>query len=150
MLDRRLDQNDDRGDLQPITDNLPTESEFIMLIESFHKTQINSKNTIAYHSLKAHHYSLKMDNYPITMISSKQPKSIKKSFLFASLPCDVHLLALRTSTSPTNFDDNSEVLSVVPLNSSALVLQKLGWEHYFGVSKHCLKVPDTVRLKIKS
>lgn len=147
MLDRRLDQNDDRGDLNPLTDNMPTESEFILLIESFHEAQQNSNNTIAYHSLKAHHNVLKMNNYPVTTISAEQPKLVKKSFLSKSLPCDIHLLALRTSTSATNFDDKS-FLAVFPLNSTALILQKLGWEHSFGISKYCFNLPSAVSLKM--
>jgi hypothetical protein len=128
-------------------DNRPAESEFTLLFEKFYTKRLKTDRqpTNAYHSMKAHHQSLKMHYPPIIM--STQDKSVPSkmpSLIAYPLPCDVHLMILRTSTSPTNFNRTPNLPLMSPLKSAALVLQKLGVESSLEAPRFCLDSPQKV------
>ena len=66
MLDRRLDQDDGRGLVQPVHDNRRTESSFRLLLESM-ETKQKDDATIGYHTLAASLYSHQL-HYPPTVL----------------------------------------------------------------------------------
>ncbi|RWS09023.1 alpha-mannosidase 2-like protein [Dinothrombium tinctorium] len=90
FLDRRLMQDDQRGVNQGVTDNKPTRESFIILIEE--KPAANEKA-----SLKAQLESLKQLNPVNLMYSLKHNTQGEISFLRSPLPCDIHLLNLRSN-----------------------------------------------------
>ncbi|KAI6205292.1 Alpha-mannosidase [Aphelenchoides besseyi] len=144
VLDRWLDQLDDRGLLSPLTDNVPAESEFLLLAETFYRSNVTvqEKQINAYHSLKAHYLLLNMHNPAIIMKGRLDDNRLPFSTLMtAELPCDVHLTILRTTAGPTKF----EVDNLMTYNRTAsMIVQRLGVERYLGIPDFCSKTPQTV------
>uniref|UniRef100_A0AAQ5YTU4 Alpha-mannosidase n=1 Tax=Amphiprion ocellaris TaxID=80972 RepID=A0AAQ5YTU4_AMPOC len=95
VLDRRLQQDDNRGLGQGITDNKLTASLYHLLLED---RRVGGA-TVEHLSLLAHLTSLSLSHPPITMVApsdSQLPKLRPFLPLRLSLPCDIHLLNLRT------------------------------------------------------
>lgn len=134
FLDRRLNQDDNRGLQQGVTDNKRTPSSFRLLIEKkINSYSLNKKSekTLSYPSLFAHHALLSL-LHPvfIMLLRSNQgligqhTDNLNSNFrpLMTSLPCDVHLLNLRVLTS---FSSNS---AISPSNATGMFLHRLGFE----------------------
>uniref|UniRef100_A0A914BV68 Alpha-mannosidase n=2 Tax=Acrobeloides nanus TaxID=290746 RepID=A0A914BV68_9BILA len=132
MLDRRLNQDDDRGLAQGVLDNKRTESQFFLLLETLSGQPPDNDPTIGYHSLPAHHLSLAL-HYPLSILvgqidhaaSSEIPAST--SLLAQAYPCDIHPIAIRTLSQPTIYGPGG-TRSTKPQSSSGMVLHRLGVE----------------------
>lgn len=124
VLDRRLQQDDNRGLGQGVTDNKLTASLYQLLLEDrLDQTKEVGGATVEHLSLLAHLTSLSLCHPPITMvapISSQLPKLRPFLPLRLSLPCDVHLLNLRT------LEDVQEAES--PSQEVALLLHRKGFD----------------------
>lgn len=134
MLDRRLNQDDERGLGQGITDNLPNEVVFYLTIES-QLSSSSSSPSFSYKeeegvffktpSLLSHMIGEELNHPLVTFISahvSPQAQSTHKRLswgsyapLSAPMPCDVHIVNFRT----------------VP-EGSALILRKRGKDCSFN------------------
>ncbi|GIY58026.1 alpha-mannosidase 2 [Caerostris darwini] len=152
FLDRRLNQDDNRGLQQGITDNKETPVYFRILLEqrSLHFKNLPFQEVSRYPSLLAHQASLALlhpvfvlvrldkDAEPnIVVRNSDAPLKSSFSPVGVELPCDVHLLNLRTlpTISGTLF---------LPSNSSALFLHRLGFDCNFKTWGHCSTQNGTV------
>uniref|UniRef100_A0A8C6K9E6 mannosyl-oligosaccharide 1,3-1,6-alpha-mannosidase n=1 Tax=Nothobranchius furzeri TaxID=105023 RepID=A0A8C6K9E6_NOTFU len=98
VLDRRLQQDDNRGLGQGVTDNKLTASLYHLLLED----RVGGAQ-VHHLSLLAHLASLSLCHPPITMAAptnTEVPKLHPFLPLHSSLPCDIHLLNLRTLEDP--------------------------------------------------
>lgn len=129
VLDRRLQQDDNRGLGQGVTDNKLTASLYHVLLEDrmgedkvrggapeqlfsvcvchcphlVFPSQEVGKASVDHLSLLAHLTSLSVCHPPITMVAQRDaelPKLRPFMPLSASLPCDLHLLNLKTLEDP--------------------------------------------------
>uniref|UniRef100_A0A3B3TQS3 Glycosyl hydrolase family 38 C-terminal domain-containing protein n=1 Tax=Poecilia latipinna TaxID=48699 RepID=A0A3B3TQS3_9TELE len=101
VLDRRLQQDDNRGLGQGVTDNKPTATLYHLLLEDRGGAEVRA--SVEHLSLLAHLASLSLSHPPITMVGpgdSQLPKLRPFQALHSSLPCDLHLLNLRTLEDP--------------------------------------------------
>lgn len=130
VLDRRLQQDDNRGLGQGITDNKLTPSLYHLLLEDRRGgAQEGGGATVEHLSLLAHLTSLSLSHLPITMVApSDGPLPKLRPFLplRLSLPCDVHLLNLRTLEDPQE--------AGLPSHEAALLLHRKGFD--------CSSAPD--------
>lgn len=130
VLDRRLQQDDNRGLGQGVTDNKITASLYRLLLEERGggATEVGGAS-VEHLSLLAHLESLSLCHPPVTMVApdnSPQPKLRPFLPLSSPLPCDVHLLNLRT------LEDEKETGS--PSQGVALLLHRQGF--------HCDYTPE--------
>ncbi|KAI3416127.1 hypothetical protein GPALN_005676 [Globodera pallida] len=139
MLDRRLAQDDDRGLGQGVEDNLLTESLFHLLLEHFVPSPSRSPaGTIGFHSLAAHHSSLRLHYPPITLagqlghVNSTAEHRQFVSVLRRPFPCNIHPVALRTLGHPTVYFSNSSAATTQPRDEAALILHRFGLECRLG------------------
>uniref|UniRef100_A0A3B3TN18 Glycosyl hydrolase family 38 C-terminal domain-containing protein n=1 Tax=Poecilia latipinna TaxID=48699 RepID=A0A3B3TN18_9TELE len=103
VLDRRLQQDDNRGLGQGVTDNKPTATLYHLLLEDRGGAEVRGQASVEHLSLLAHLASLSLSHPPITMVGpgdSQLPKLRPFQALHSSLPCDLHLLNLRTLEDP--------------------------------------------------
>ncbi|XP_068423060.1 alpha-mannosidase 2 [Clinocottus analis] len=130
VLDRRLQQDDNRGLGQGVTDNKLTASLYHLLLEDRRGgAQEVGGASVEHLSLLAHLTSLSLSHPPITMVApgdSQVPKLRPFLPLRSSLPCDIHLVNLRT------LEDSQEAES--PSQEVALLLHRKGFE--------CSSAPD--------
>lgn len=132
FLDRRLNQDDKRGLQQGVMDNLKTPSQFRLLVERFSTESQKESASVSHPSLLAHHASLSLLHPLFTLIHSRPQRMsdppLKSSFtpLGGPLPCDLHLMNLRTlalpSTAPVGAKPES---SWTPSNTTAMFLHRL-------------------------
>ncbi|KAI6209380.1 Alpha-mannosidase [Aphelenchoides besseyi] len=144
VLDRWLNQLDDRGLISPLTDNVPAESEFLLLAETFYRSNVTvqKKQTNAYHSLKAHYLLLNMHNPAIIMKGRLNENKLPfSSLMTAELPCDVHLTMLRTTAGPTKFEAGN---TMTYNRTASMIVQRLGVERYLGIPDFCSETPQTI------
>lgn len=124
VLDRRLQQDDNRGLGQGVTDNKLTASSFHLLLEDRGGGAPDVGGASVEHlSLLAHLASLSLCNPPITMVApddASLPKLRPFLPLSSSLPCDIHLLNMRT------LEDPQEAGS--PSQEVALLLHRKGFD----------------------
>ncbi|XP_042365114.1 LOW QUALITY PROTEIN: alpha-mannosidase 2 [Plectropomus leopardus] len=125
VLERRLQQDDNRPGLgQGVTDNKLTASLYNLLLEDRGGgAQEVGGASVGHLSLLAHLTSLSLCHPPFTMFAlgdSQGPKLRPFQPLSASLPCDVHLLNLRT------LEDVQEAES--PSQEVALLLHRKGFD----------------------
>uniref|UniRef100_A0A3P9PUL6 Glycosyl hydrolase family 38 C-terminal domain-containing protein n=1 Tax=Poecilia reticulata TaxID=8081 RepID=A0A3P9PUL6_POERE len=120
VLDRRLQQDDNRGLGQGVTDNKPTATLYRLLLED-RGGEVGGA-AVEHLSLLAHLASLSLSHPPITMVGpgdGQLPKLRPFQALRSSLPCDLHLLNLRTLEDPKV---RAEVTSL------ALLLHRKGFD----------------------
>ncbi|XP_034096593.1 alpha-mannosidase 2-like isoform X3 [Gymnodraco acuticeps] len=123
VLDRRLQQDDNRGLGQGVTDNKRTSSLYHLLLEERRGGQEVGGASVEHLSLLAHLTSLSLSHPPITMVAPgdvQVPKLRPFLPLRSSLPCDLHLLNLRT------LEDPQEAGS--PSQEVALLLHRKGFD----------------------
>uniref|UniRef100_H3CAT2 Alpha-mannosidase n=1 Tax=Tetraodon nigroviridis TaxID=99883 RepID=H3CAT2_TETNG len=124
MLDRRLQQDDNRGLGQGVTDNKLTASLYRLLVEDRRGgAQSGGGASVEHLSLLAHLSSLSLSHPPITMVATgdeQLPKLRPFQPLRSSLPCDVHLLNLRTL--------EDEQTAETPSVEAALLLHRKGFD----------------------
>uniref|UniRef100_A0AAQ6IT39 Glycosyl hydrolase family 38 C-terminal domain-containing protein n=1 Tax=Anabas testudineus TaxID=64144 RepID=A0AAQ6IT39_ANATE len=104
VLDRRLQQDDNRGLGQGVTDNKLTAGLYHLLLEDRRGgVQDVGGASVEHLSLLAHLSSLSLCHPPLIMVApsdSQLPELRPFLPLRSSLPCDVHLLNLRTLEDP--------------------------------------------------
>lgn len=132
MIERRTIFDDSRGMGEGVTDNRPTISNYVLHIENLDGVKGESEFQKGLPTLQAHHISLDL-SYPATMYlydddkfapvmesSGGEPEVIP--LLNQELPCDVHLLNLRTLTdSSLDYDLN------LPSAKALMILQRFGY-----------------------
>ncbi|VDD92214.1 unnamed protein product, partial [Enterobius vermicularis] len=118
MLDRRLLQDDGRGLFSPVVDNKRTRSIFRLLLESLAEPEEGDKSPICFNSLPAHQYSLQL-HYPVISFFANQDECN------SPLPCDLHIVNLRTMAAPTVYGSESS-RSYLASSSQALIVHRLG------------------------
>uniref|UniRef100_A0AAQ6IVT7 Glycosyl hydrolase family 38 C-terminal domain-containing protein n=1 Tax=Anabas testudineus TaxID=64144 RepID=A0AAQ6IVT7_ANATE len=125
VLDRRLQQDDNRGLGQGVTDNKLTAGLYHLLLEDRRggvQVRGRSGSLFEHLSLLAHLSSLSLCHPPLIMVApsdSQLPELRPFLPLRSSLPCDVHLLNLRTLEDPQYL---TFVVSLVSLRRSGLTL----------------------------
>ncbi|TKS85109.1 Alpha-mannosidase 2 [Collichthys lucidus] len=127
VLDRRLQQDDNRGLGQGVTDNKLTASLYHLLLEDRRSgAQEVGGASVEHLSLLAHLTSLSLSHPPITMVTqsnSEMPKLRPFLPLSSSLPCDIHLLNLRTlEDAQVNLDDLFAPLQFGSVRQTGLTL----------------------------
>ncbi|CAB1318059.1 unnamed protein product [Coregonus sp. 'balchen'] len=128
IMDRRLNQDDNRGLGQGVLDNKVTASSFRLLLEKRAKTDGGEKpSPLSYPSLLSHVSSLYLNHPLISMAVSTEAESLSLSPLnplASSLPCDVHMVNLRTIQSKEEGGG--------PSNEAALILHRKGFDCAFS------------------
>ncbi|XP_014830904.1 PREDICTED: alpha-mannosidase 2-like [Poecilia mexicana] len=123
VLDRRLQQDDNRGLGQGVTDNKPTATLYHLLLEDRGGAEEVGGASVEHLSLLAHLASLSLSHPPITMVGPGDGQLRKlRPFqaLHSSLPCDLHLLNLRTLEDPKE--------AGTPSQEVALLLHRKGFD----------------------
>ncbi|KAF6125623.1 mannosidase alpha class 2A member 1 [Phyllostomus discolor] len=128
IMDRRLMQDDNRGLEQGVHDNKITANLFRILLEK--RTVVNTeedKKPVSYPSLLSHITSSFL-NHPFLTMTEKIPVPTLQllgefSPLLSSLPCDIHLLNLRTIQSKVDGKYSDE---------AALILHRKGFDCRFS------------------
>ncbi|XP_015928617.1 alpha-mannosidase 2 isoform X2 [Parasteatoda tepidariorum] len=140
FLDRRLNQDDNRGLQQGVTDNRDTPAYFRIILEQRTSRFMGSTS---YPSLLAHHASLSLI-HPIfvlvrldkdvesTIVLRNPDAPLKTSFVAVGLelPCDVHLVNLKTLQAQTGTLN-------LPSNSTVLSLHRMGFDFSFKMWGQC-------------
>uniref|UniRef100_A0ABI7Y1D9 Glycoside hydrolase family 38 central domain-containing protein n=1 Tax=Felis catus TaxID=9685 RepID=A0ABI7Y1D9_FELCA len=101
IMDRRLMQDDNRGLEQGVHDNKITANLFRILLEKRSVVNVEEeKNSVSYPSLVSHITSSFLNHPVFTMIEKIPMPTLQLlgefSPLVSSLPCDIHLVNLRT------------------------------------------------------
>ncbi|XP_035246262.1 alpha-mannosidase 2 isoform X2 [Anguilla anguilla] len=127
IMDRRLMQDDNRGLGQGVQDNKITANLFRLLLEKRNQLDEREKaQPVSYPSLLSHISSMYLNHPLIPMAVSLDFESISLSPfspLASSLPCDVHLVNLRTIQS---------MEGAGPSNEAALILHRRGFDCEFS------------------
>ncbi|XP_006876984.1 PREDICTED: alpha-mannosidase 2-like [Chrysochloris asiatica] len=127
IMDRRLMQDDNRGLGQGVHDNKITANLFRILLEKRSVTNMEEeKKSVSYPSLLSHLTSLFLNHAVFAMtekVSSPTPQLLGEfSPLLSSLPCDIHLVNLRTIQSKVGNGHSDE---------AALILHRKGFDCQF-------------------
>ncbi|KAJ7986992.1 hypothetical protein DPEC_G00334140 [Dallia pectoralis] len=125
IMDRRLNQDDNRGMGQGVLDNKVTSSSFRLLLESRANAGNEGENVspLSYPSLLSHVSSLYLNHPMIPMVVSSEAavQSLTRfSPLASSLPCDIHMVNLRTIQSKEEGGG--------PSGEAALILHRKGFD----------------------
>ncbi|KAM6426156.1 alpha-mannosidase 2x isoform 4-T4 [Liasis olivaceus] len=127
ILDRRLMQDDNRGLGQGLKDNKQTCNRFRLLLERLspvNKAQENQPTSFP--SLLSHMTSMHLNTEVLAMplVQEKLPPPALKSFLPLSttVPCDFHLLNLRTLQGELSLGSLFQGLDLISLQPSSLTL----------------------------
>ncbi|XP_061590562.1 alpha-mannosidase 2 isoform X1 [Cololabis saira] len=115
VLDRRLQQDDNRGLGQGVTDNKLTASLYHLLLEEIRAQEVGGAS-VEHLSLLAHLSSLSLSHQPIVMVagSASQLPNLRPFLpLSSSLPCDIHLLNLRTLEEPQEAGSPSQEVALL-------------------------------------
>ncbi|XP_023068028.1 alpha-mannosidase 2 isoform X1 [Piliocolobus tephrosceles] len=128
IMDRRLMQDDNRGLEQGVQDNKITANLFRILLEK--RSAVNTeeeKNSVSYPSLLSHMTSSFMNHpvFPMANKFSSPTLDLEGEFspLQSSLPCDIHLVNLRTIQSKVGNGHSNE---------AALILHRKGFDCRFS------------------
>jgi len=125
MLDRRLMQDDNRGLFQGVQDNMVTPHHFFLLVErQIARTTVEADSAASYPSLLGHAARHSLLNPLFRLIFSLEHfegHNLKDSFspVEKDLPCDIHVINLRTSL--------SSPVKMTASDQSALVLHRQGF-----------------------
>ncbi|XP_070229308.1 alpha-mannosidase 2 isoform X2 [Bos mutus] len=143
IMDRRLMQDDNRGLEQGVHDNKITANLFRILLEK--RSVVNmeeDQKAVSYPSLLSHITSSFL-NHPVFPMTEKVPVPTLQllgefSPLMAPLPCDIHLVNLRTVQSKVDGKHSNE---------AALILHRKGFDCRFS-SRHTGLLCSTTQGKI--
>ncbi|KAK4312845.1 hypothetical protein Pmani_015762 [Petrolisthes manimaculis] len=134
MLDRRLNQDDHRGVGQGVLDNLLTPNVFRLLLEPRLKAKESvsgEDGLMSYPSLLAH-ATLHDILYPIySLLPTAKTGQMQNTWgVTGELPCDVHLVNLRTMVDPprATLGPASRLTPHPPSPNTALTLHRLGFD----------------------
>uniref|UniRef100_A0A8C0FTV7 Mannosidase alpha class 2A member 1 n=1 Tax=Bubo bubo TaxID=30461 RepID=A0A8C0FTV7_BUBBB len=125
ILDRRLMQDDNRGLGQGVQDNKITANIFRFLLERRHGTEV--KAPVSFPSLLSHMTSSFL-NHPVIPMSTYADSGVPEmlntfSPLVSSMPCDMHIVNLRTIQSKVNIE---------PSDEATLILHRKGFDCRFS------------------
>ncbi|CAD5231315.1 unnamed protein product [Bursaphelenchus okinawaensis] len=123
MLERRMSSDDGKGMEQGVYDNKKTESDFIFYVEIQDGI---SNDEFASLSGKAQHLSQQL-LYPLIVTSFDENTAIENMApLNNSLPCDVHLVALRNLNEATDYAKKNNTIQrkTKPKSSMAIILHR--------------------------
>nr|XP_060491218.1 alpha-mannosidase 2 isoform X3 [Panthera onca] len=128
IMDRRLMQDDNRGLEQGVHDNKITANLFRILLEKRSVVNVEEeKNSVSYPSLVSHITSSFLNHPVFTMIEKIPMPTLQLlgefSPLVSSLPCDIHLVNLRTIQSKVDGKHSDE---------AALILHRKGFDCRFS------------------
>ncbi|KAM9507371.1 alpha-mannosidase 2 isoform 8-T8 [Guaruba guarouba] len=127
IMDRRLMQDDNRGLGQGVQDNKITANAFRLLLERRHGTDVNQeKASVSFPSLLSHMTSSFLNHpvIPMTFADSSVPEMLSTfSPLTSSMPCDMHIVNLRTIQSKVDIE---------PSDEAALILHRKGFDCRFS------------------
>uniref|UniRef100_A0A6I8RD56 Alpha-mannosidase n=1 Tax=Xenopus tropicalis TaxID=8364 RepID=A0A6I8RD56_XENTR len=128
FLDRRLMQDDNRGLGQGVQDNKITSNLFRLLLEKrFGKDEKEDEKPVSYPSILSHITSMFLNHPVIPMAATSDSGSsvLLNAFLplTSSMPCDVHLLNLRTIQAK---------VGPIPSDEAALILHRKGFDCKFS------------------
>ncbi|XP_072453349.1 alpha-mannosidase 2 isoform X2 [Notamacropus eugenii] len=127
IMDRRLMQDDYRGLGQGVQDNKITANLFRILLEKRNGINMKEEKSVSYPSLLSHMTSSFLNHPVITMTVNPDiniPHLLNGfSPLVSSMPCDVHLVNIRTIQSK---EDNG------PSDEAALILHRKGFDCGFS------------------
>lgn len=125
MLDRRLMQDDNRGLFQGVQDNKVTPHHFVLMLErQIPGSSVEAESAASYPSLLGHAVRHSLLN-PLHRLIYKpafyEGHTLKNSFtpVDKDLPCDIHIVNLRTMMSSAS--------KMTPSDQSALVLHRQGF-----------------------
>ncbi|XP_028909789.1 alpha-mannosidase 2 isoform X1 [Ornithorhynchus anatinus] len=127
IMDRRLMQDDNRGLGQGVQDNKITANLFRILLEKRNGVDAKEeKKSVSFPSLLSHMTSFFM-NHPVIPMTTRADIGISHilndfSPLVSSLPCDIHLVNLRTIQSKVDLGQSGE---------AALILHRKGFDCRF-------------------
>lgn len=125
MMDRRLNQDDNRGLGQPVKDNKVTPSRFALMFEKRRGPMPKNKVT-GFPSIQAHLTSLQFVQPIFVIPKNSQTNSIDLLPTFKpmqkTLPCEIHLLNFRS----LRYSDDDVGNGFVPRKDVALLLHHLG------------------------
>ncbi|XP_012672636.1 alpha-mannosidase 2 [Clupea harengus] len=130
ILDRRLNQDDNRGLGQGVLDNKVTANAFRLLLEKTSSTeepQAEASTPYSFPSLLSHMLYMHLNHPLIPMATGLDTAEVPLSPyapLESSLPCDVHLVNLRTIQSKDEGGGPSE--------EAALILHRKGFDCHFS------------------
>ncbi|KAJ7423563.1 alpha-mannosidase 2 isoform X3 [Pitangus sulphuratus] len=128
IMDRRLMQDDNRGLGQGVQDNKITANIFRLLLERRHGTDVNEeKAPVSFPSLLSHLTSLFL-NHPVIPMTTNAESGVPEvmnifSPLMLSMPCDMHIVNLRTIQSKVDTE---------PSDEAALILHRKGFDCRFS------------------
>uniref|UniRef100_A0A4W4GBI7 Alpha-mannosidase n=1 Tax=Electrophorus electricus TaxID=8005 RepID=A0A4W4GBI7_ELEEL len=141
IMDRRLNQDDNRGLGQGVLDNKITANSFRLLLEPRNSAQENNA-PFSYPSLLSHISCTYLNHPLIQMATSVDPAlltPVPHSPLTSSFPCDIHLVNLRTIQSQEEGGGPSE--------QAALILHRKGFDCGFS-SRNTGLLCSTTRGKV--
>uniref|UniRef100_A0A803WDN8 mannosyl-oligosaccharide 1,3-1,6-alpha-mannosidase n=1 Tax=Ficedula albicollis TaxID=59894 RepID=A0A803WDN8_FICAL len=128
IMDRRLMQDDNRGLGQGVQDNKITANVFRLLLERRHGTDVNEeKAPVSFPSLLSHMTSLFL-NHPVIPMTTNADSGVPEltntfSPLISSMPCDMHLVNLRTIQAKVD---------TKPSDEAVLILHRKGFDCRFS------------------
>ena len=153
MQDRRLDQDDNRGMGQDVRDNKRTPNHFRLLFESKAASSSGPEHeSIGFLSMNAHFSSLDLLHPPflLPLIPRHASASLFKplySSLHSDLPCDVHLLNLRSLVEPGD-EAPGTVLKVKASHRTALLLHRTVFSCEYGGSPLANCSANSLKVKL--
>ncbi|XP_069481585.1 alpha-mannosidase 2 [Ambystoma mexicanum] len=136
IMDRRLMQDDNRGLGQGVQDNKITANLFRILLEKRNIVdKKEDKKSVSYPSLLSHMTSSFL-HYPVIPMATTSDSSVPEllkyfSPLTSPMPCDMHLLNLRTIQSKVD---------ALPSDEAAMILHRKGFDCGFenkDMGLHC-------------
>uniref|UniRef100_A0A8C1R8N1 Alpha-mannosidase n=1 Tax=Cyprinus carpio TaxID=7962 RepID=A0A8C1R8N1_CYPCA len=141
IMDRRLNQDDNRGLGQGVLDNKITANSFRLLLEK--RSSAEESAPYSYPSILSH-MSYMYLNHPLISMAvsqrSESPSLTPYSPLSASFPCDMHLVNLRAIQSKEEGGGPSE--------QAALILHRKGFDCGFS-NRNTALLCTTTRGKVK-
>uniref|UniRef100_A0A8C2APK4 Alpha-mannosidase n=1 Tax=Cyprinus carpio TaxID=7962 RepID=A0A8C2APK4_CYPCA len=143
IMDRRLNQDDNRGLGQGVLDNKITANSFRLLLEKRSSAHSEETAPYSYPSLLSHMSFMYLNHPFISMAVSQRsdaPSLIPYSPLSASFPCDMHLVNLRAIQSKEEGGGPSE--------QAALILHRKGFDCGFS-NRNTGLLCTTTRGKVK-
>ncbi|OCU02259.1 alpha-mannosidase 2 [Xenopus laevis] len=128
FMDRRLMQDDNRGLGQGVQDNKITSNMFRLLLEKrIGKDEKEDEKPVSYPSILSHITSLFLNHpvIPMAVTADSGSPVLLNAFLplTSSMPCDVHLLNLRTIQAN---------VGPIPSDEAALILHRKGFDCRFS------------------
>ncbi|XP_076081829.1 alpha-mannosidase 2x-like [Mytilus galloprovincialis] len=130
MMDRRLNQDDNRGLGQPVHDNKVTPNRFALLFEKRLKPRPKEKIT-GFPSLQAHLTSLQLIQPIFVIPKNSDTESIPLLPNFKpmqkTLPCEIHLLNFRS----LRYSEDDTSHGFKPRKDVAMLLHHLGFDCNF-------------------